>query len=354
MIAARRAALLGASLAVTASGVAPALRRRRRRRGEARVFILEYHDVSAAGAAEGVIPAARLRRQLHHLKRHYRFAALTQAASLRARPGALREDLVVVTFDDGYAGNFEAAWPVLREEGVPAAIFVTTGFLDGGELWFDFARRALAAARRAGPGLGARPRRALAEAFGSWPAGGGRPVGGDRSLGKAVERLKLVEPAARQRLLDELRAADLALDPPARPLTWEQVRALAAAGIEIGCHTVSHPILGQLPPRRQAEEIAGARERIRQETGAAPALFAYPNGGAADFTAATRELVRAAGFSAACTTVRGANRPGCDPLRLRRIGLGDDPGFVLVARLSGMFDEEPRRRSQPRPQEQTA
>jgi peptidoglycan/xylan/chitin deacetylase (PgdA/CDA1 family) len=345
---ARRALLLGASLAAAATGVEPALRRRRRKRGEPRVFVLAYHDVSAPEAAfaagldpevlypdpaepEGVIAGGRLQRQLRYLKRHYRFASLSEAVALLARPGALREDLVVVTFDDGYAGNFEAAWPVLREEGVPATIFVTTGFLDGEGLWFDFARRALVAALAAGRRLPARPRRALAAALGRWP-------GRARRAEWAVERLKRLPPAARQRLLDELADADLPLGPPARPLTWKQVRTLAATGIEIGSHTVTHPILAQLTPAQQAAEIGLARDRIRQETGEPPKAFAYPNGGARDFNAATRAALRAAGCAAACTTLRGGNRPGCDPLRLRRIGVGRDPGFVLAARLS-VFDE---------------
>lgn len=344
---ARRALLLGASLAAAASGVEPALRRRRRRRGEPRVFVLAYHDVSAPEAAaagldtatlypdpaepEGVIAAARLQQQLRHLERHYRFASLSQAASLLARPGALREDLVVVTFDDGYAGNFEAAWPALREAGVPATIFLTTGFIDGDGLWFDFARRALAAALAAGRRLPARPRRALEAALGRWPGRARRPEW-------AVERLKRLRPAARRQLLDELAAADLPLGPPARPLSWDQVRTLAAMGWEIGSHTVTHPILSQLTAAQQFEEIEGARDRIRQEIGEAPPAFAYPNGGAGDFDETTCEVLRAGGSTVACTTLRGGNRPGCDLLRLRRVGVGRDPGFVLAARLS-VFDQ---------------
>jgi peptidoglycan/xylan/chitin deacetylase (PgdA/CDA1 family) len=215
---------------------------------------------------------------------------------------------------------------------VPATIFVTTGFLDGSVLWFDFARRAVAAARQAGARLPAGTRGRLRAALGRWPSHGRNPEW-------AVEQLKGLAPAARQQLLDELAAADLPLAPPARPLAWSQVRELAAGGIDIGCHTVSHPILSQLPMASQVEEIAGARDRIRQEIGAAPSTFAFPNGGVADFTAATCDVLRATGFVASCTMVRGGNLPGCDLLRLRRIGIGSDPELVLGARLSGVFDE---------------
>ena len=339
----RRSALHAGALLATASGVVPALRRRRRRRADHRVYVLEYHDVCAGGGErQGVVSAARLRRQVRSLKRGYRFATLSRAAALLAEPGALGEDLVVLTFDDGYAGNFEAAWPVLRDEGVPATVFLTTGFLDGRPLWFDFARRALAAALRAGAEgeeLPPRLARSLDLAFGGGRGGGGwSGEGPPRRIEAALEHLKAVSPAVRERLLAELAAAALPPAPPARPLTWEQVRHLQAAGCEIGCHTVDHPILAQLPRRRQEEEIRQCRQRVSEETGSAPTSFAFPNGRAQDFTAVTCELLRAAGFTAACTTIRGSNRPGCDPLRLRRLGIGSDPAFVVAARLSGLAD----------------
>lgn len=300
---ARPALFAGAAL-LTASGVSDLLRRRRRARGEARVFVLAYHEVTADGRErEGVVSAARLRRHVAALGRRCRLVTLAEAAAALAEPGALREDLAVLTFDDGYAGNYEAAWPVLREAGVPATVFVTTGFLDGGELWFDAAHRYL--------------------------------------TGAEVERLKRLAPRERERRLRQLRQAGpppRSAPPPARPLPWSAVREMRAAGIEIGCHTVTHPLLAQLPRRRQEEEIHQSCARIAAETGAAPVSFAYPNGSPADFGPETVEILRAAGLRAACTTVRGANRPGCDLFRLRRIGVGSAPASALTARLSGLFD----------------
>ena len=53
-------------------------------------------------------------------------------------------------------------------------------------------------------------------------------------------------------------------------------------------------------------------------------------------------IVRDAGFLAACTTRRVVNRVGCDPFRLGRIGVGSEPCMVLAARLAGLFDEHVR------------
>jgi len=68
--------------------------------------------------------------------------------------------------------------------------------------------------------------------------------------------------------------------PDAQAMTWDQIRELAVAGVEIGCHTVSHPILSQLSPDRQKEEILTASRRLEQELGRPPRFFAFPNGSA--------------------------------------------------------------------------
>jgi peptidoglycan/xylan/chitin deacetylase (PgdA/CDA1 family) len=312
------------------SGITRRLLERRRKVGDYRVFILEYHDVAAGGSEpEGTVSQERFHRQLRFLRDHCRLVSLTRAVELLRTPAPLTEDLAVVTFDDGTRGNYDAAWPVLKEEGIPASIFVTSGFVDGTDLWFDLARRCFTAMK--GQELPGKLESELSAAIGFRPAQG--------ETDKAVERLKRLPPDTRTALLDQMKAA-FPPGPSSRPpLTWSQLREMRADGVEVGCHTVSHPILSTLPAEQQRSEILGARERIAQELGEAPVLFAYPNGAAGDFTDATAGILRNAGFLAACTTVRGSNRPGCDLFRLKRIGVGADTEPLLAARLAGFFDE---------------
>lgn len=314
------------------SGLTRLLRRRRHRRGDFRVFLLEYHDVGPGPAEpEGTISAARFRRHLAYLRRHYRCLTLEAAAERLAAPQGLAEDVAVVTFDDGYAGNYEAAWPPLAELGVPATIFLTSGFLDGQGLWFDLARRLLAGAARSP--RAAEVAAALAEALGETSP---------RETEAIVGRLKYLDPARRDRLLARLAERVEPQGQPARPLRWEDVRALAAAGVEFGAHTVSHPILSTLEEDEQEVEIRRSRQRLAEELGRPPASFAFPNGSARDFNPATLAAVRRCGFRAACTTLRGSNRPGCDLMTLRRIGIGPDSLALLKTRLAGLFDQEMR------------
>jgi peptidoglycan/xylan/chitin deacetylase (PgdA/CDA1 family) len=325
------------SLVATASGLSRMLQTHRRRRFGPHIHILAYHDVAGGGEeSEGVISSERFRRHVRRLKRRFTLHTVSEAADLLEQPGRLTSDRAVVTFDDGWAGNYEWAWPILREEQVPATIFLTTGFLDSGELWFDAARRGFRAALRPDVALPPSTHDLLTRIFGRWPSG--------LDSESRLDRLKYVPIDLRNEALDALRELKPDSGGPARALSWKQVREMEAAGIEMGAHSVTHPILSMLSPDGQESEISDSRRRIEQETGKAPTCFAMPNGSARDFDPATLEILGAQGFRAACTMIRGPNRPGCDLLTLRRIGVGSDPGFVLEARLAGLFDEGVRRR----------
>ncbi len=297
---------------------------------------MEYHDVSPDGSEfEGTISQARFRGHVQWLKKQFQIGTLEQAIERLASDAELDHDLVVLTFDDGYEGNFTGAWPVLKTEGAPATIFLTTGFLDGQELWFDLARRCLASAQTSPSSLSDEAREALFTLYGSWPQ--------KRDPESLVQRFKYLNPADRSSLLEKLEKSRLELAPRAKPLTWEQVRTMQKGGIEFGGHTVTHPILSLLSREEQQSEVLLSRQRIQEETGVLPTSFAYPNGSARDYTQDTMEILSQADFQSACTTQKGSNRPGCDSLELRRIGIGSDPTWVIDARLSGLFDERARR-----------
>jgi peptidoglycan/xylan/chitin deacetylase (PgdA/CDA1 family) len=333
----RKKLALAAAAAVTYSGAAGLLRSLRERRGDHRIYILAYHDVGTGPAEpEGTVAASRFREHVRYLKSRFAVVRMDEAVSMLAGHETLGRDHIVLTFDDGYVGNYEHALPVLTAEAVPAVVFVTTGFLDGTPLWFDVARKCLAHAAGAGaPLLSAELRGELVRAFGAWP-----PPADVEDTGEVLKRLP---GRKRDALVAALVRENDGVRPSQRPLSWDQVRRMRDAGIEIGCHTVTHPILSTLGADEQQSEIAGGRDRIEAETGARPRYFAYPNGGSRDFDADTVRALEHSGFVAACSTVRGANVPGCDLFRLKRLGIGADPCFLLGARLCGLFDDGVRR-----------
>lgn len=334
----RRAAVRSVSAALRFSGAGQLIHSRRRRRGDFRAFILEYHGVDPENREwEGTISQRRFRAHLQRLTRRFRLCTVSEAVD-RLTEGELDRDLCVITFDDGYLNNVEGAWPVLQEFGVPATIYLTTGFLDGEPLWFDVARRALAAAQRPGACDATAPSVAqeLTRALGAWP-----PLG---SVDATMRKLKALPGARRLEVVHRLRSAGLALGSPARAMTWDQARRLQANGVELGAHTVTHPILSRLDAEAQEREILGSVQRLTEELKQPPETFAMPNGSAADYDRHTLSILRRSGLKGACTTRRGSCAAASDPFELPRLGIGSDSPSVLDARLAGAFDADIRRR----------
>ena len=105
-------------------------------------------------------------------------------------------------------------------------------------------------------------------------------------------------------------------DVPRLPvLSWSALQELAAAGWEIGAHTISHPSLDAVPTEQAAREIVDSRRMIEDRLGTAVSSFAYPYGCA---TAEAREIV-SSHFRAACGTRLRSARPAADRAELPRI-----------------------------------
>lgn len=282
------------------------------------VRVLAYHGVTDRNDDplnfDGFhVPVAVFEAHLRTLAGHYRVVPLSDVARrLRARepfvPGS-----VALTFDDGYLDNATLAAPLLARYGLKATFFVTTGFLDGTHRpwWFDL-RRLL---HRAGHAEFAR---AAIEA--------------ERDL------KNLADEERSARLVEGFSRVGASAGDPVRPMmTWEHVRALVAAGHEIGLHTVSHPSLGHETPARIEREIYDAAARIRKECGVEPVLFAYPYGGPANRSGASRHLLNKAGIAGAVTTDERWVGPDDDPLELPRINVGGGMDrLVFRARMAGL------------------
>ncbi|MEU0067252.1 polysaccharide deacetylase family protein, partial [Streptomyces albidoflavus] len=117
---------------------------------------------------------------------------------------------------------------------------------------------------------------------------------------------------------------------PDRMLDWGQVRELAAAGVEIGGHSHTHPQLDQLAPGRLATELAYCRELVGAELGTAPTSFAYPFGYS---DRRVRQAVRAAGYAQSLAVGNVPARRAQGPYALRRVTVRRSTGPELFGRL---------------------
>lgn len=262
--------------------------------------------------------------QLDLLASQFNVLALGDALE-RQRRGSLPPRCVCITFDDGYADNAEVALPELQRRQLPATFFVASDFLDGGCMWNDHVIAALRDTAHAELDL----RELGLDRYAS-----DRIESRRRSLDALIGALKYRPQAERADLVRRIRDLAETEGPDGIMMSPDQVRELAAAGMEIGGHTMSHPILASIGIDDAECEIGGGRERLQEITGTPVRLFAYPNGRpGTDFGAEHVALVRRLGFDAAVTTSWGAHRRGGDDYQIPRFTPWDRDGFRFNLRL---------------------
>lgn len=287
------------------------------------VLILMYHRFGYADDGVTVSPEV-FSRQVEYLTAHYRLAPVSTVAEyLRAGEKPPR-GLAVITVDDGYADFYEVAYPIIRRAGGTATVFLVTEFVSQ-NTWMPADRPMFLSAAA--------------------PSGRYRvAVGGEKlelalddaaSRGAAAHRINmalLTIPHDERAEAITCLAAELGVDLPARPprefgaLEWDQVREMAAGGIEFGSHTATHAMLTQVSEDRIRAEVADSRACIEGELGFAAEVFAYPNG---DMNEQVRQAVIDAGYLGAGCSERGFNDQTVDPFAMRRIYADTDmPHFV--------------------------
>lgn len=125
-------------------------------------------------------------------------------------------------------------------------------------------------------------------------------------------------------------------------LTWGEVQTLAAAGIEFGSHTVTHPRLLELSWPEIKTEISLSKQHIEQRAGLSVTSFAYPYNypqNRPDFTRLLRGLLADTGFKSSVTTILGRARGANDCLELPRLPVNSaDDASLLMAKLRGAYD----------------
>jgi peptidoglycan/xylan/chitin deacetylase (PgdA/CDA1 family) len=331
-------------------------RLRRPRRGGA--IVLCYHriaDVTTDPQLLCVRPD-HFAEQLELIRERYEPMPLAELVAA-ARESTAPERAVAVTFDDGYVDTLVAAKPLLERAGVHATVFVATGYVrDGRTFWWDELERLLLRPGRLPPVLSvpldgrrlqfdlsddAAYTAASAASRSGWTVlDAGEPGPRQRIYRELTSRLRLLTDDERERALRHVRSvaepqASAQEREPPRALTLEELRRLADDEIvDIGAHTVTHPVLSQLPPEEQQVEIDASKRELEDAVAKPVSSFAYPYGEPAAFDETTVSLVRRAAFDHACSTVPGRLDGHTDAFRVPRVLVRDWSGDALDRRLS--------------------
>ncbi len=261
------------------------------------------------------------------IKSWFNVLPLDQAV-VHLKNGTLPARAACITFDDGYADNFHEALPILQRHGLPATFFIATGFLDGGRMWNDTIIESVRGTRL----LEWQLDDMLGAGFARVPVG---TVGEKRAAIMAlIDRLKYEPMVERNRLTEQLahRArVQVSLDLMMRS---QEVLTMRRAGMQVGAHTVSHPILAKLDLAEAEAEVAKGKRDLEALLGERVGLFAYPNGKPdVDYNAESISVVRKLGFDAGFSTRWAASTKETDLFQIPRFTPWDRTKFKFGTRM---------------------
>lgn len=245
---------------------------------------------------------------------------------------------VIITFDDGFDDNYENAYRILKSFDVSATFFVSTGYIDHSEtFWFDWVAHAVMTTDLASlelPHLGAYSnldkgtdvRREVTKAI----LNGLKALTLDQQVA-VLDKLELETGIPRSK-------TDI---PDSRPLTSDQIREMAAGGMEFGSHGVSHRMLAKLSDEEIDFELRESKKILEELTGTDVVSVSYPTGGPRAFDKRVEEAASNLGYRFGCSYKRGMNRIGrLDQFALSRSAVErqvDPSWFACMIRLPGIF-----------------
>jgi peptidoglycan/xylan/chitin deacetylase (PgdA/CDA1 family) len=265
------------------------------------LYVLAYHRVAQHNHGSRLDPTllsaspAQFDDQMRLLAQRYHPVSAEEALKAAEDGAPLPRNAVLVTVDDGYRDFQEAVFPIANRYGIRPILFVPTGFVGRGVFWWDQLYDAI-----------------QRTPFPEIPT----PLGplslrSPEEKKQALERLRAyVKQSPFRSAQREIEALCEEIAPSASPperatLDWDELRALAQAGVTIAAHTHTHPILSHIPLDQVGDEIRASQRFITQEIGQALPIFAFPDGTAQAFTPEVVSLLGSEGFKLAWTMVEG-------------------------------------------------
>jgi peptidoglycan/xylan/chitin deacetylase (PgdA/CDA1 family) len=266
--------------------------------------------------------------QMQLIAKHFNVLPLAEALE-HMQNDTLPPRAVCITFDDGYADNYTNALPILQQFNLSATFFIASGFLDGGRMWNDTVIEAVR--NFSGTEL------ELSE------IGLGRFKLDDEQqrcivAGQIIQNIKHLSFKQRDQCTAYIAKKSQNL-PDSLMMSSEQIKKLHQGGMEIGGHTVNHPILAKLNEAGAGMEIEENKAVLEKLLNARLNIFAYPNGKPGpDYLATHVDMVKQSGYKAAVSTQWGVARQSNDLWQLPRFTPWDrDPVKFILRMVCGFW-----------------
>lgn len=238
-------------------------------------------------------------KQIKYLKGNfkiYSFEKLINLLSSNKMDNGTKENIAVITFDDGYKDNYVYAYPILKKYQVPATIFLVSGCIGKDELfWWDKIGYIISNSQKSSINI---------------------PNFGDFSLIDnqkkfhciffLLSKFKKFSNQLKNKYIINLQKICGVTIPPGLGektiLSWGEIREMKDNGISFGSHTLNHPNLANIDLNEAEKEIIHSKKMIKERLKTDITLFAYPHGSKSDYNSEIIELIKNTGFKCACTS----------------------------------------------------
>ena len=296
-----------------------------------KLFILIYHRVldEPDFMRPGEVDKKTFTWQMQLLAKHFNVLSLEDALQ-RMQTDSLPHRAVCITFDDGYADNYTNALPILQQFNLTATFFIASGFLDGGRMWNDTVIESVRNLKT--------PILDLNEiGLGQFEASDQNQK--CQTAHDIIQKIKHLPFDVRSKYVDYIAAQSQDL-PNNLMLTSEQLIKLHQSGMEIGGHTVNHPILAKIDNQIAKEEILENKNFLEELLGTKVNYFAYPNGKPGkDYLNEHSDSIKKIGYLAAVSTRMGvATKKGLSKVfELPRFSPWDSTPVKYIVRMIVLF-----------------
>lgn len=279
-----------------------------------KIIILMYHGITKhhdplTNFDFKHVEAQKFKEQLHYLKKQYSIISLDDFLRGTLHKNVrLPKNPVVLTFDDGYTNCYTQLFPLLKEEKIPATIFLPTQYISSGEIaWYDVVTYCIAKTKK--PMISLNKKKFL--------------LNNDRQKIAAITELKkeialcnnyqgVVHTIMRETGVSPHNCHNENFT----FLTWDQCREMSQHGIAFGAHSVTHPFMTLLKTKEIDQEVVRSKKIIEQKLRKPCKAFSYPFG---DHNALTKECLISVGYHCGLTTRYGKNTQHTDTYALKRI-----------------------------------
>lgn len=286
------------------------------------VAVLRYHSVVerpdefAESIGTGIIHSSNIfKAQMELLAREYNPVSLDDILFFLDEGRNLPPRAVAVTFDDGFADNYEIAKPILDHYGIPAAFYIAVSSIESPlPPWYIRLRHAFYTSTESSwLDQGCERKYILTD-----------EIARNDALVRACRKCAPLAGIAQDLAVSELERQLLveAFKPdPGLMLTWDQIRLLRAAGHIIGSHTLTHPNMAYVDdPEILEQEFVSSRDLLERQLGAPVIHFSYPSPMLEPhWSDRTIDACRLAGYRTATTCTSGKVVCGDNPLAIKRM-----------------------------------